>query len=354
MINVDKAIQLWPYLTEEALKDEAYSAYIQKWLDRPTPGGKPMDILSWYTRQLTVLQDELRRQKEEQGNRPTTIEQSMNFALLPVNPSTGEVNPYALPLESVWILDAIMDKLLDDPRNRFIKTTILDSCQFEITTTEVRDRIGRKKEFSDQAQAEAFRRLVAWQIVSQYVWDESQNLGRGGWYPVKSEHGISAITEWDKTEEAYRGRRRSRYVFRGELHPLAWFIIRYNVMNHRILKLPKTAYRMSRGAQLLYRQGLPFIFSRTGWRLTYPVACRVLDYPEAPVKDQPGAIEKFVTEIVESIDWRRDKEREGREGGVGQHRIWVLKASKKAVRDLIMSREHHSKIDQARALKQSH
>jgi len=80
---------------------------------------------------------------------------------------------------------------------------------------------------------------------------------------------------------------------------------------------------MSEGAQLLYRQGLPFILSPSGWRLTYPIACQVLGYPETPTDFQPGMIRKYLKEIGTSVGWRV------KEAGKGRSLIWTLKVSKK-------------------------
>ncbi len=355
------ALQLWPYLTEEALEDEAYWGYIQMWQSRPTPGAQPHDILSWYTKQLMLLTDEERRLKEERENRPVLVEQSMNYLPLPVNPDTGEINPYALPLESIWLLEAMLDQNLRDPKNRITKAlaqgqeVALEPGRFEASTTYVRKKIGRR--FSDQEQVEAFDKLVDWKIVSQYIWDEKKG-SNGGWIPVKSEHGIHVISEWFKDEERRAGApdsqgRNRRYIFRGEIHHLAWFIIRYNMASHRFHEIPKAVYRMSPGAQLLYRQGLPFVLKLNGWALTYPVACRVLGYPESPIDFQPGAIEKYIDELKRTVDWRRDKDEERkRHSGRGADRLWVLRASKKAIRGLIMSHEHQKKVQQARTRKQ--
>ena len=361
-LTKDEARQRWPWLTEEALADEEYWAYLQRWAYNPPPTSRqPQDITAWLTRQLTALQAEVKLMKAAQANQPVMVEQSTNYLPLPVNPTTGEVNPYALPLESIWLLEAVLDQQLREPKNRITKAltqgreVMMEPGRFEASTTEVRRKVGRR--FSDQEQLVAFDKLVDWKIVSQYIWDEKKG-SNGGWTPVKSEHGIHVINEWFKDEEKRAGRPSKegggrRYIFRGEIHPVAWFIIRRNMAFHRFHEIPKAVYRMSQGAQLLYRQGLPFVMSRTGWRLTFPVACRILGYPESPVKFQPESIEKYLGEIVRTVSWRRDREAERAGGGRGHDRLWVLKASKKEISHMLKRQFRREKVQAVQARQQS-
>jgi len=48
----DEAQQRWPWLTAEALADEEYWAYLQRWAYNPPPHlRQPLDITAWLTRQ---------------------------------------------------------------------------------------------------------------------------------------------------------------------------------------------------------------------------------------------------------------------------------------------------------------
>ncbi|MEN6560210.1 MAG: hypothetical protein ABFD52_05505 [Acidobacteriota bacterium] len=358
MIDVSKgrAIQLWPYLTEEALEDKAYWGYIQMWLSRPTPGSKPLDILSWYTRQLVRLQEEERRLKEERENRPLLKDQSLHWAHLPVNPETGNVNPQALPLTAIWFLEALLNPIIRNPKRHIADKVIISPggeehiLKFELSMSEVRKATGRKVSFSELIQA--FACLLNWTLSQYHVWEEKDK--KKGWKKVVTIRGTQFIMDWDVQIVKRRGRPgkesgREDLIFSGRLAPRFSELILNNQSYHRLLEIAKIAYKMSKGAQLLYRQGLPFVLRRGGWWLTYPVACRVLGYSETPVKFQPEYIEKYLSEITTAVDWRRDKTTERLRGGVGQERIWVLKASKKEIKRLLMSHFRQEKVRAAQS-----
>lgn len=183
------------------------------------------------------------------------------------------------------------------------------------------------------------------------MWEEQDK--KKGWKKVITIRGTQFIMDWDVEMVKRRGRPGKEsdsedLVFSGRLAPRFSDLILTNQSFHRILEIPKIAYRMSHGAQLLYRQGLPFVLRRGGWWLSYPMECRVLGYPETPIDFQTGAIDGYVDEIVQTVGWRRDRKIERLRGGVGQDRLWILKASKEKISALIKSREHKKKIAQAR------
>ena len=348
VVTTPEERELWYLYWEEGKDCPEYRSWLSKWkVAWPKP---PLRSLKeWRLKQL------LQARKIALANPPDILtEQSMNFLPLPVNPDTGELNPNSLPLESIWILEALLDPIITDPANNIIKKlkdpeAIHVPVDFTITAKEVRKKLGRR--FSNAEQLRAFTNLRRWEIVRQYCWDTTKGK-RGTWTLYKMEEGTVFAYQWKVTEMRRAGGKDKAgkqvdYIFSGMISPVVGFLLLWNLAHHRIRPIPQKVYRMSEGAQLLYRQGLPFILNV--WRLKYDVACRILGYSaEAEVKDQPGMISGYLDEIAKVIGWRRDKKAEKKHGGRGHDRIWVLKASKKETKEQWRRRYHRDKIERAR------
>ncbi len=168
--------------------------------------------------------------------------------------------------------------------------------------------------------------------------------------------GTQVVMDWDIKVTRRRGRptvkngqvQTDNVVFFGRLAPRVSEAIMNNLEYHRLRLIPKVVYRMREGAQLLYRQGLPFVLRPSGWRFNYDVACRVLGYPESPIDFQPGMINGYVNEIVQAVGWIRDKNTERKEGGRGPARLWVLRASRKERAEWWKQRCRQDKVTKAR------
>ncbi|MBE3044397.1 hypothetical protein IMZ48_17885 [Candidatus Bathyarchaeota archaeon] len=337
--------ELWGLYYLEGTSCPEYQSWLTKWKGAwPKP---PLLSLSEWTRRERV-----RAKKEALVKRiqtPVLTEQSINFLPLPVNPDTGELNPNSLPLESIWLLEALLDPIITNPGNllKALNGEVCPPLHFMISTQEVREKIGRR--FGNEEQLRAFKNLRRWELVRQYIWDTKKGK-RGGWEPVKMEIGTVFAYQWKVTEMRRAGRpdragTKVNYVLEGTISPLAGFILRWNLAHHRIRPIPKLVYRMSEGAQLLYRQGLPFVLTPSGWRLTYKTACRILGYPEDPIDFQPKLIEKYLRELGDRVHWRRDKETERKDGGPGRDRLWVLKIGKRERHEWYKKRLHQARID---------
>lgn len=338
-------IELWGLYWEEGKDCPEYRSWLTKW-KAAWPKPPLRSLKEWRLKQL------LQTRKIALANPPDILtEQSMNFLPLPVNPDTGELNPNSLPLESIWILESLLDPIITDPANNITKKlndpeAIHVPVDFTITAKKVRKKLGRR--FSNAEQLRAFTSLRRWEIVRQYCWDTTKGK-RGTWTPYKMEEGTVFAYQWKVTEMRRAGGKDKAgkqvdYVFSGMISPVVGFLLLWNLAHHRIRPIPQKVYRMSEGAQLLYRQGLPFILNV--WRLKYDVACRILGYSvEGEVKDQPGMISGYLDEIVKVVGWRRDKRSES---GRGHDGIWVLKASKKETKEQWLRRYHRDKIERAR------
>ena len=345
VITTPEERELWHLYWEEGKDCPEYRSWLTKW-KAAWPKPPLRSLKEWRMKQL------LQARKIALANPPDILtEQSMNFLPLPVNPDTGELNPNSLPLESIWILEALLDPIITDPGNNITEKlkdphAVHMPVEFTITAREVRKRLGRR--FGNEEQLRAFTSLRRWEIVRQYYWDTAKGE-RGTWTPYKMEEGTVFAYQWKVTEMRRAGGKDKAgkqvdYVFSGMISPVVGFLLQWNLAHHRIRPIPQKVYRMSEGAQLLYRQGLPFILKV--WRLKYDVACRILGYSvEAEVQNQPRLITAYLNEIVNVVGWRRDKKAES---GRGHDRIWVLKASKKETKEQWKRRYHRHKVEQAR------
>jgi len=343
----NEQVELWGLYWEEGKACPEYCSWLTKWKGAwPKPG--LLSLKEWRRKQL------LQARKLALANPPDILtEQSMNFLPLPVNPDTGELNPNSLPLESIWILEALLDPIITDPTNNITEKlkdadAIHMPVDFTITAKEVRKKLGRR--FGNAEQLRAFTSLRRWEIVRQYCWDPEK--GDGGWSPVKMEVGTVFAYQWKVIEMRRAGvkdkaGKQVDYVFSGMISPVVGFLLLWNLANHRIRPIPQKVYRMSEGAQLLYRQGLPFIL--IGWCLKYDVACRILGYSvEAKVQNQPRLITGYLNEIVKVVGWRRDTKAEKKHGGRGHNRVWMMNAGKKETKEKWQRRHHKDKVEQAR------
>ena len=289
---------------------------------------------------------------------PVLTEQSINFLLLPVNPKTGELNPYAPPLKVIWLLEALMDPIVKDPKPYTSEVIGPDGTKtgiilhFRSAMTEIRQTIGRN--FSSKDQAEAFAWLLKWQINWLHEW--TQEGKKGGWRRVVIK-GTNFISDWDVDVKVRPGRPDDEgnidVILCGNITPRAVEIVLNNLAHYRLRSIPKAVYQMSEGAQRLYRQGLPYVLSPEGWRLTYPFACRVLGYQEdKDVYNHAKAIEEYLAEIVETVGWRRDKKAEEKElqgqKRPGQDRVWYLKASKQERADWWKRKYRRKKLSESK------
>jgi hypothetical protein len=356
-IAKDEARRRWPWLTEEALADAEYWDYIQRWAYSWHPNyERPMDAEAWLNRQLSGLQGEQKLRKLEEANQPVRIEQSMAYLPLRVDPETGLQNPQALPLKAIWMLESLLDPIVKNP-DRHIAAEVIKSAEpeerilkFRMSMRDVRKTVGRA--FSHEEQIEAFAELLNWKISWVHIWTMKDR--RQGWKKVLTVSGTQFVMDWDVEVTRQAGRPSKQgdttsITFFGRLAPRVSEAILNNLEYHRLRLIPKAVYRMSKGAQLLYRQGLPFVLRPSGWRLKYDVACRVLGYPEGPVKFQPSMIESYMEEVVQTVGWRRDKKAERKEGGLGHDRLWILKASKKERAEWWKQKQHRDRV-----LKASH
>lgn len=278
---------------------------------------------------------------------PVLTEQGINYLLLPVNPETGELNPYAPPLKVIWLLEALMDPIIKDPKPHTSEVIGADGTKtgimlhFRSAMTENRQTIGRN--FSSKDQAEAFAWLLKWQINWLHEW--TQEGKKGGWRRVIIK-GTNFIADWDVDVKVRSGRPDAEgnidVILCGNITPRASEIVLNNLAHYRLRPILKAAYQMSEGAQLLYRQGLPFVLSPGGWRLTYPIACRVLVCPETPVKNQPGQIRKCLKEVKTTVGWKVQ------ELGSGQKRVWILKVSKQERADWWKRKYRRKKLSESK------
>jgi hypothetical protein len=357
-ITKEEALKRWPWLTAEDLEDAGYWEYLQSWAYSWRPSSQqPKSLAAWLNYQLGLVQGELKARQLAEANQPVQTEQSMEYLPLRVNPETGLQNPEALPLKAIWMLEAVLDPIVKNPE-RHLAAEMIKSAEgeerilrFRMSMRDIRKTVGRR--FSYEEQIVAFANLLNWKISWVHIWTVKDK--KQGWKKVLTISGTQFVMDWDVKVTRRFGRptkdsnETEDVVFFGRLAPRVSEAILNNLEYHRLRLIPKAVYRMKEGAQLLYRQGLPFVLKPEGWRLTYDVACRVLGYPEEPVKDQPGLIERYVTEIMKTVGWRRDKKAEKKESGRGHHRRWILIASKKERAEWWTRKQHQDKILKASA-----
>lgn len=351
-ITKEEALGRWPWLTAEELEDAGYWDYLQRWAYTwRRPNEHPMALADWLIHQLGLVKGELKARKLEEATQPVQTEQSMEYLPLRVDPKTGLQNPQTLPLKAIWMLESLLDPIVKSP-DRHIAAEVIKSpngeeriLKFRMSMRDVRRTVGR--EFSNEEQIAAFALLLNWKISWVHIWTVKDR--RQGWKKVLTISGTQFVMDWD-VEVTKRSGRPSKHgditniTFLGRLAPRISETILNNLEYHRLRLIPKTVYQMREGAQLLYRQGLPFILKPEGWRLGYDVACRVLGYPESPIDFQPGLIEQYVAEIVQTVGWQRDKRTEREQGGRGHDRLWVLRASRQERADWHKRKQHRDKV----------
>jgi len=115
VITIPEERKLWYLYWEEGKECPEYQTWLTGW-KCAWPKPPLLSLKEWRHKKL------LRVRKLALANPPDILtEQSMNFLPLPVNPDTGELNPNSLPLESIWILEALLDPIITDPVNNITK-----------------------------------------------------------------------------------------------------------------------------------------------------------------------------------------------------------------------------------------
>jgi hypothetical protein len=327
--TVDEIImEKWPGIKAEHLLDKEYKRYVEPFLNSRNTK-KPRSYNIW-KRIVTARQKALVKFKASGGM--ITTEQGMNWILLPADPRTGDKNPLAPPLKATWLLHALMKPILENPSKHtfdVVKDGVIQGniLSFKTAGDEIRNRLGVR--FSNREQEEAFAWLLEWRIEWIHVWNKPEKGKKGGWEKRVIVGGTHFIADWDVDVKLRPGPvdaegENINLIFMGHIPVRATEIILNNLKYHRIAQIPQVVYRMSVKAQLLYRQGIPFVQSPEGWVLTYRVACGALGYGQETVMNQPRQIERVLRELEVAVGWKV-KERKGR--GVG--RVWVIKLEKK-------------------------